>query len=229
LGFYAESVEGCRQSIIDLLPSQPGSTMLDCGCSDGALTLRFADRVMPDRLLGIEIHEGLARAAADRGVEIVGRDLNGEMPLADASSDVITANQVIEHLADTDRFLAEVHRVLKPRGILVLSTNNLASWHNIAALAMGAQPFPADVSRNSSLGKLAGLFPDDPGSYESWAHLRIFSHRALKEMLVHYGFTVERIVGVGYYPLSGRVARWAAQRDPRHAAYITALCEKAET
>jgi 2-polyprenyl-3-methyl-5-hydroxy-6-metoxy-1,4-benzoquinol methylase len=70
---------------------------------------------------------------------------------------------MIEHLRDTDGFMIELQRVLKPGGIAVISTNNLASWHNIVALMLGAQPFPADVSSNFAIGKLFGPFPGDAG------------------------------------------------------------------
>jgi 2-polyprenyl-3-methyl-5-hydroxy-6-metoxy-1,4-benzoquinol methylase len=74
----------------------------------------------------------LADKARDRGIEIVGHDLNHFFTLPDHSVDVVTANQVIEHLADTDQFVSELRRVLRPSGTLVVSTNNLASWHNIS-------------------------------------------------------------------------------------------------
>jgi SAM-dependent methyltransferase len=224
--YYEDSAEACRQSIIDELPAAPGGTLLDCGCADGALTMRFAERVQPTRILGIELMGDLAEIARGRGIELSGRDLNAKLEIPDAAVDVVTANQVIEHLYDTDRFVLELWRVLKPGGTAVISTNNLASWHNIIALLAGAQPFPADVSSNSAIGKLFGLFPGDAGGYSSWTHLRIFTLRALRELLEYHGFAVQRIQGVGYYPLPPRLARAVAARAPRHAAYMTFTCSK---
>jgi len=178
------------------------------------------------RIIGIEIQDGLAEVAAARGIEIPSRDLNAPLEIPDRAVDVAVANQVIEHLYDTDQFVRQLHRVLKPGGLAVISTNNLASWHNILALILGAQPFPADVSSNSALGKLFGLFPGDAGSYSSWTHLRIFSPRALREMLEYHGFAVERIRGIGYYPLPTTLAQRIADRAPRHAAYLTVTCSR---
>lgn len=44
------------------------------------------------------------------------------MPFADASFDLLLANHVLEHVADLDRSLTEIHRVLKPDGHAILQT-----------------------------------------------------------------------------------------------------------
>ena len=79
--------------------------------------------------------------AAGRGVEVVSADLNGRVPLPDGSAQAIVANQIIEHLRDTDSFLEEIKRVLKPGGVVALSTENISSWHNLLAASLGWQPF----------------------------------------------------------------------------------------
>lgn len=228
LNFYAESVEACRQSVLSAIPRE--EILLDYGCADGELTMRFAERAGASKVLGVEVHERLAAAAAGRGIEVVA-PVDGRLPIDDGSVGAATANQLIEHLADTDAFVREMRRVLRPGGTLVVSTNNLSSWHNIAALVLGAQPFPSDVSSNPSIGKLirapqgAQTFQD---SFASWTHLRVFSYRALLEMMRAHGFVVKHIVGVGYYPLSGRWAMAMARLDPRHSAYLTVCCIKPE-
>lgn len=216
---YQASHEGCRVSVIENIPK--ANVLLDYGCADGELTVRFAARAGAGRAMGVEIYEPLASAASDRGIAIVATE-----DLADGSVDVVTANQVIEHLADTDRFVREMYRVLRAGGTLVVSTNNLASWHNIVALVLGAQPFPADVSSNPDIGKLVPFTGGDTGRWSSWTHLRIFSYRALQEIVKTHGFKVVRTQGIGYYPFPGRTARAMARIDPRHAAYLTVTCTK---
>jgi 2-polyprenyl-3-methyl-5-hydroxy-6-metoxy-1,4-benzoquinol methylase len=210
------------------LPKLDSGTMLDCGCADGSLSLRFAEQAGCTTVLGIEAMPSLAQKARDRGLRVVGSDLNEPFALPDHSVEVATANQVIEHVANTDQFVEELRRVLKPSGKLVISTNNLASWHNIAPLLLGAQPFAADVSNDASVGKIANLYEDNSPDHKwgTWTHLRIFSHRALTEMMERHGFAVDTLVGVGYYPLSGRWAERMATIDPRHAAYITVACTR---
>jgi SAM-dependent methyltransferase len=218
LDSYNASRRQCRASIIDAAPHLAGGRYLDCGCDDGSFTLDVAGALRPRELLGIEIDDAAADRARARGIQVVGKDLNDPFPLPDGHVDLVTANQVIEHLADTDGFVREIHRVLKPGGYAVVSTNNLASWHNLAALVLGYQPFPADVSNITSIGKLIPLFAGDGGS---WAHLRIFTSASLREIFEYHGFAVERLTGVGYYPFPPSIARRLSRVDHRHAAYLT--------
>src|SRR5690242_3042039 len=127
LQYYYASRQQCRDSIIDAAPSQVSGRYLDCGCDDGSFTLEVARVLEPREILGIEIDEAAAEQARAHGIKVVGKDLNDPFPLPDDHLDLVTANQVIEHLVDTDGFVREIHRVLKPGGYAVVSTNNLAS------------------------------------------------------------------------------------------------------
>ena len=108
-------------------------------------------------------------------------DLNLRLPYDDGTFDVVCSNQVIEHLSDTDTFVAELHRVLRPGGFAVTSTENLASWHNVASLTLGWQPFSlTNVSRQGlglgnplAIHRAEGWF-----EVETWQHLRVFAYRA---------------------------------------------------
>jgi len=68
------------------------------------------------------------------------------------SFDVVFANQVIGHLYETDLFLKEIYRMLKNGGYTIISTPNLAGFHNIFSLIFGKQPFPAHASNEVILG-----------------------------------------------------------------------------
>ena len=211
-------------SIINLLELNPKVSYLDCGCDDGSFTKQVADKIGTKKVYGIEIGKDAAAKAREKGITIKSNDLNEKFPFSDNFLDVVTANQVIEHLYDTDNFIKEIKRVLKPGGYAIFSTNNLASWHNIVALLLGYQPFPNDVSTdNTGLGKLIPLFEGEAGS---WAHLRIFTFKSLKQFMEYHGFIVENIVGVGYYPLPSLIASTLARLDKRHSAYLTLKVRK---
>jgi len=76
-----------------------------------------------------------------RGLDITKGD-NFEEPLSPKSNstDLVIALEVIEHLFDTDFFLTEIYRILKPGGLLILSTPNLASITNRLKLLLGGYP-----------------------------------------------------------------------------------------
>jgi SAM-dependent methyltransferase len=52
-------------------------------------------------------------------------DLNRKFPLEDGQFDFVSCIEGIEHLEDQFQFVRECHRILKPKGILVLSTPNI--------------------------------------------------------------------------------------------------------
>lgn len=49
------------------------------------------------------------------------------LPLDDNTIDLVLFQEVIEHLYNSDLIMAEIGRVLKPNGLLILSTPNLSS------------------------------------------------------------------------------------------------------
>lgn len=212
-----------RRVVLALLPAGRGGDLLDVGTSDGAFTARVAARVGAERVAGVELIPGHAAVARTRGVETVVADVEEGLPFEAGSFATVHANQVIEHLRHTDRFLAEVRRVLVPGGLACISTNNLSSWHNVASLALGWQPMPAHASAELIAGNPAnperGQAHADPGR----VHLRTFTRRALAEVCRHHGLAPVRLLGVGYYPLPPSLAAPAARLDPTHAAYVTGL------
>ena len=216
-----------RQLTISLLG--PGiHILLDCGCDDGEFTERVALSVKAGRAMGIEIDEVQAEKAISRGIEVIIGDLNDEFKLEDSFVDGAIANQVIEHLCDTDNLLSEIWRVLKPGGILVLSTENLASWHNIFALLLGWQPFSlTNISEHYlGIGNPLSLHRGKKGIPKPSQHLRIFTIRSLAELLENQGFKIERLLGIGYFPFKGKTAQVFSKLDPRHSALITIKCRK---
>ena len=198
-----------------------GGVLLDLGCADGELTLRFARAARAASVHGVEVTRDHAEAARAKGVVVIESDLNDVLPFDDDRFDVVVSNQVIEHLHDTDRFVGEIRRVLKPGGLAVTSTENLASWHNVAALVLGWQPFSlTNVSMlRLGIGNPIAIHRGEDARLATWQHLRVFAYRGLCELFEAHGFRVRDIVGAGYYPLDARFGR----REPRHAAFLTVV------
>ena len=150
---------------------------------------------------------------------MVGADLNARLPFEDASFDVIHSNQVIEHLWNTDNMLREIRRLLKPDGYAVVSTNNLASWHNVVSLTMGWQPPPCHASDELIVGNPAGLREGVTGA-RGQMHLRLFTGRALAGVARYHGLDADVAQTVGMYPLPVRLARLMTRIDKRHGAFL---------
>ena len=58
--------------------------------------------------------------ARSRGIQVSESDLNKPLPFPDGTFDVITANQVLEHVWKVDDLLLEIRRVLKDDGVFVV-------------------------------------------------------------------------------------------------------------
>lgn len=58
--------------------------------------------------------------ARGRGIQVFESDLNKRLPFEDKTFDVITANQVLEHVWNIDSLLLEIRRILKDDGIFIV-------------------------------------------------------------------------------------------------------------
>jgi SAM-dependent methyltransferase len=220
---FRATEEENRRQILRLLPRARGGSLLDIGTHDGAFAVRVRERLGSERSVGVEFIDEHAERARERGFEILAADLEDGLPLADAEFDVVHANQVIEHVRHTDVFVREVRRVLRPGGIACISTNNLASWHNVFSLALGHQPTPAHVSDEWIVGNPLDPWKGRPHPDAGRPHLRLFTGRALRELCERHGLEADVVRTAGYYPLPPRVARAAARIDALHGAFLIGL------
>lgn len=114
-----------------ILDARGGAQVLDVGCYDGALL----DALPPGyERYGIEPSAAAAQRARGRGVNVLGASLDalaaGSAALPGDGFDLITAVDVIEHVADPADTLARMAALLAPGGLLLVSTGNLdaAAW-----------------------------------------------------------------------------------------------------
>jgi SAM-dependent methyltransferase len=218
---FTASEEENRAAILRAVQEHgPFGRVLDLGCYDGQFTARLGQAAHAQHLEGIELLDEHAAQARAKGITVTLGNLEEPLPLPDGAYNLVHANQVIEHLKHTDRFLAEARRVCAPGGIVVISTNNLASWHNVATLALGWQPMPNHVSDVVHVGNPMNLRAGAEHADAGQTHLRIFTGRALVELAEHHGLELVALETSGYYPFPPKAARFLAKTDRRHAAFL---------
>ena len=96
-----------------------GQTLVDLGCGD--MPYRMLYQPLVDRYIGVDLS---SNARADMHF-----DGAGKVPLPDGSADVVLSTQVLEHVSSPQQYLAEARRLLRPGGVLFLSTHGYWMFH----------------------------------------------------------------------------------------------------
>ena len=150
-----------------------GERALDLGCGGGEFTAALAGAGVDP--IGVEVAEAAVARARTRIPSLISgsRPIDGPLPLEDNSFDLVWASEVIEHVADTARWLSEVRRVLVPRGRLLLTTPS----HGRLRMALhGVERF------SEPLGD----------------HLHLYTRRSLSELLDEFGFASVEVRAAGW-------------------------------
>jgi 2-polyprenyl-3-methyl-5-hydroxy-6-metoxy-1,4-benzoquinol methylase len=166
-----------REFLVRHVGSAP-KRVLDAGCATGYMSLML--QRLGHEVIGIELNPVMAAQARSQGLQVLEHDLERKLPLPDACMDVAHVCEVIEHLFDTEGFLAELHRILVPNGVLILSTPNLNSLGNRLRVACG-MPLP-----------MWGAFPEDTHG----THVRVLNKAKTIQLLERTGFCPTVVEGI---------------------------------
>lgn len=183
------------QALYALAPQQ-GERILDVGCGPGHLLAEIAGAVGPEgRAYGLDVASGMLDRAARRVADSRGPTalLRGDacaLPFSDGSLDAVTTTETLELFAaeQTAAVLAEIRRVLRPEGRLVVTSMERDGFERA--------PF---------VRAYEWVYRHVPG-YDSVGCRPIYVTRALTSA----GFTVERAETVrrgGFWPTTIAVAR----------------------
>ncbi|GFG68836.1 class I SAM-dependent methyltransferase [Mycolicibacter senuensis] len=152
-----------------LAPRCADREVLEAGCGEGYGADLIAQ--VAQRVIGLDYDDAAVAHVTARypRVEAVQGNL-AELPLPDAAVDVVVNFQVIEHLWDQAQFIAECARVLRPGGLLMISTPNRITF---------------------SPGRDTPINP---------FHTRELNAAELTELLVDGGFVMDGVYGVFHGP-----------------------------
>ena len=200
---YDKTAEKSSNCLFSLLEPNKNASLMDCGCWDGENTKKYANAVNAKHVYGIEIDRQKSKEASAKGVIVRTADLNKKIPYKDNSFDVIIAYHVIEHLVNVRLFVSEIHRTLKKGGYVLIGTPNLASWHNVGALALGLQPFSGPTimpNHQSEIGfvteinqaRMKKVFSKN---CDALNHVKVMTCRELCCLLKSFKFNIENTAG----------------------------------
>lgn len=109
--FAKSRIEPCIYEVAD------GSKVLDCGCNSGEFIKYLKEKKGCD-VYGIDVSQQVVDLAVAKGLNCQVADI-AHMPYPDATFDVVTLMEVLEHLQNPVECLKEIKRVLKPDGVLI--------------------------------------------------------------------------------------------------------------
>ena len=227
---FTSMVNDYEEELLTFFEKNPDAKFLDLGCFDGKRTLEMANCIGTKLIWGADIDNERIVEAIKKGIRAYNLDLNKEFPFKTNFFDIVTSIHSIEHLIYPDLFVAEIYRILKPGGYVVIVTPNLASWHNIFALLLGIQPFSGPNIFKESCLNSKGLWVLDEIEKENLKkqtarqkderHIKVMTYKTLIKLLELNKFRIQKAEGFGYYPFPYCLAKFLSKIDKTHTHYI---------
>jgi len=152
---------------------KPGTRLLDIGCWDGRFLELIRQAGLFRELYGVDMLMEAVEKVKLKGFRAQVVDLNYEtLPFPRDYFDAVTLLAVLEHVFDPFAVIHEIHRVLRPGGMLIVDIPNVASFTNRTRILFGRLPVTSG----------------DPG----WdgGHLHYFTKYSLDRFLLSEGFQI---------------------------------------
>ncbi len=198
-----------KRRVLDQLRLAPGLTALDIGCGPGADLGDLAVSVGPTGwVLGVDHDPVMVAEATRRYADVSFVDIRTgdahQLPVADAGVDRIRIDRVMQHVADPAGVLAEVGRVLRPGGLVVLADND---WDTLVVSDVDTDTSRAytryvatAVVRNATIGRDLARLADAAGLVvrEVIAHPVVFTDHAAADAILKFDSVAGRAVAAGF-------------------------------
>ncbi|MFC1626983.1 class I SAM-dependent methyltransferase [Patescibacteria group bacterium] len=166
------------QKAMLLLPDLTHKKVLELGSGHGELAKILKPKVKS--YTATDLSSKYVKQLNNQGFTAVQADFNQKLPFKNKQFDLVITLEVVEHLAKAEEFLAEINRVLNPKGLLIISTPNIAWWGYRLFCLLGQPP------------KKEGY------------HLRFFTHHTMIKLLKKNNFIIKKSASFTTIPLINR-------------------------
>ncbi|MEM0135798.1 MAG: class I SAM-dependent methyltransferase [Thermoplasmatales archaeon] len=162
--------------------------ILDVGGGSGVNLSIYGQEINCSELYSVDLREPELKIPGVHYVHSAIEKLNSlNLPMFDC----IVMTEVIEHIFDPDTVVKQVIDKLNDNGILIITTPNLSGLVNVLTLAFNYQPVDTEVSASRTYGR------PFVRSGETVGHIRVFTLRALEELMGYYNMRILRSGTVG--------------------------------
>jgi 2-polyprenyl-6-hydroxyphenyl methylase/3-demethylubiquinone-9 3-methyltransferase len=160
-----------------------GKTALDVGCGAGLLAEPLAQ--LGASVTGIDASPEVIKIAREHaaaaGLDIAYR--NGDVQQLDGQFDLVTAMEVVEHVADPAAFVTALARRLAPGGLLIMSTPNATGWSKLLMVTVA-----------EGLGRI----PRGTHDFD-----KFIGPERMKQLLAGAGLACSDVEGIAWSPARG--------------------------
>ena len=165
------------------------ASVVDVGCNLGQLCYHIKER-FPD----CEVHgvDDYITSEHDPTFNYQAHDVSTSLPYDDGQMHAVFALEVLEHMVDTDFFLQECLRILKPGGHLIITTPNICGLRNRLRVPLGLYPHMLEYRTVIH-------------------HVRLYNRAVLRKHLADTGFEEVDVRGTHLLPASWLERNRAAQ------------------
>lgn len=148
--------ERTHLATLELAGFRPEDDLLDIGCGTGSLVLAADQRLgATGTLVGLDVEPGMIEQAEAKAAKVASNATFAigaitAVPYPDGSFDVVTSSLMLHHVADDEHAagFAELHRVLRPGGRIVVADINLAQRSSVSRVHGVRHPTEDTVRRD---------------------------------------------------------------------------------
>ncbi len=178
---------GTRPDFVNELPNNPNARILEIGCGEGGMGRSIIAAGKCANYHAVELFREAADVARQYFDQVIQGDIEkmDELPWQSEHFDAIIMSEVLEHLADPLAVLRKLRVLLKPGGIVLAGSPNVAHHRVIRMLLRGEWQL------------------EDSGPMDR-THLRWFTPKSFKRLFEDAGFVVDQVVGLGTTGWKGR-------------------------